>query len=235
MEGKINIFLVGPMGAGKSTIGRKLAKELNINFLDSDKEISLRTGADVGWVFDVEGEEIFRNMEYKIIKEFTEINGIVLATGGGSVKYIETRKRLAASGVVVYLETKIEKQLARTQRDKKQKRPLLQVEFIQIEVLSALAKDRNFMYEDIADVKINANEHSTKAVAKKIIYMIATNYLRNGMMCKNLWFNKQEQRSSGNYQRSWQDEVSRNGSCQAWKISRKNSEIINNDIEDNNN
>lgn len=112
MAEKRNIFLVGPMGAGKSTIGRQLAQQLNMEFFDSDQEIERRTGADVGWVFDVEGEEGFRLREEKIINELTEKQGIVLATGGGSVKSRETRNRLSARGVVVYLETNIEKQLA---------------------------------------------------------------------------------------------------------------------------
>lgn len=118
MAEKRNIFLVGPMGAGKSTIGRQLAQQLNMEFFDSDHEIEKRTGADVGWVFDLEGEEGFREREEKIINELTEKQGIVLATGGGSVKSKETRNRLSARGVVVYLETTIEKQLSRTQRDK---------------------------------------------------------------------------------------------------------------------
>ena len=103
MAEKRNIFLVGPMGAGKSTIGRQLAQQLNMEFYDSDQEIEKRTGADVGWVFDVEGEEGFRDREEKIINELTEKQGIVLATGGGSVKSRETRNRLSARGVVVGL------------------------------------------------------------------------------------------------------------------------------------
>ncbi|STV11667.1 shikimate kinase [Klebsiella pneumoniae subsp. ozaenae] len=95
MAEKRNIFLVGPMGAGKSTIGRQLAQQLNMEFYDSDQEIEKRTGADVGWVFDVEGEEGFRDREEKIINELTEKQGIVLATGGGSVKSRETRNRLS--------------------------------------------------------------------------------------------------------------------------------------------
>ncbi len=133
MAEKRNIFLVGPMGAGKSTIGRQLAQQLNMEFFDSDQEIERRTGADVGWVFDVEGEAGFRDREEKIINELTEKQGIVLATGGGSVKSRETRNRLSARGVVVYLETTIEKQLARTQRDKK--RPLLQVDSLRVKCL----------------------------------------------------------------------------------------------------
>ena len=81
MAEKRNIFLVGPMGAGKSTIGRQLAQQLNMEFYDSDQEIEKRTGADVGWVFDLEGEEGFRDREEKVINELTEKQGIVLATG----------------------------------------------------------------------------------------------------------------------------------------------------------
>ncbi|MCR3755299.1 MAG: shikimate kinase 1 [Sodalis sp. Psp] len=171
MAEKRNIFLVGPMGAGKSTIGRQLAKQLNMEFFDSDQEIERRTGADVGWVFDVEGEDGFRDREEKIIKELTKKQGIVLATGGGSVKSHETRKYLTARGVVVYLETTIEKQLARTQRDKK--RPLLQqVEAPPSEVLKVLARERNPFYEEIADVTIRTDEQSAKIVANQIINML---------------------------------------------------------------
>ncbi|AMO80428.1 MAG: shikimate kinase AroK [Enterobacterales bacterium] len=172
MAEKRNIFLVGPMGAGKSTIGRQLAQQLNMEFFDSDQEIERRTGADVSWVFDVEGEEGFRDREEKVINELTEKQGIVLATGGGSVKSRETRNRLSARGVVVYLETTIEKQLARTQRDKK--RPLLQVDTPR-EVLEELAKERNPLYEEIADVTIRTDDQSAKVVANQIIHMLESN------------------------------------------------------------
>ncbi len=160
------------MGAGKSTIGRQLAQQLNMEFFDSDQEIERRTGADVSWVFDVEGEEGFRDREEKVINELTEKQGIVLATGGGSVKSRETRNRLSARGVVVYLETTIEKQLARTQRDKK--RPLLQVDTPR-EVLEDLAKERNPLYEEIADVTIRTDDQSAKVVANQIIHMLESN------------------------------------------------------------
>ncbi|WP_159567003.1 shikimate kinase AroK [Budvicia diplopodorum] len=169
MAEKRNIFLVGPMGAGKSTIGRQLAQQLNMEFVDSDHEIERRTGADIAWVFDVEGEEGFRDREEKVINELTEKQGIVLATGGGSIKSKETRNRLSARGVVVYLETTIEKQLARTQRDKK--RPLLQVDTPR-DVLETLALERNPLYEEIADVTIHTDEQSAKVVANQIIQLI---------------------------------------------------------------
>ncbi|MDR0805427.1 MAG: shikimate kinase AroK [Enterobacteriaceae bacterium] len=169
MAEKRNIFLIGPMGAGKSTIGRQLAQQLNMEFVDSDHEIERRTGADIAWVFDVEGEAGFRDREEKVLNELTEKQGIVLATGGGSIKSKETRNRLSARGVVVYLETTIEKQLARTQRDKK--RPLLQVDTPR-EVLEALAQERNPLYEEIADVTIHTDDQSAKVVANQIIQMI---------------------------------------------------------------
>lgn len=106
----------------------------------------------MGWVFDLEGEEGFCDCEEKVINELTEKQGIVLATGGGFVKFCETRNCFFACGVVVYFETTIEKQLARTQRDKK--RPLLHVETPPREVLEALANERNLLYEEIADVTI---------------------------------------------------------------------------------
>ncbi|AXQ14397.1 MULTISPECIES: shikimate kinase AroK [Shewanella] len=166
MAEKRNIFLVGPMGAGKSTIGRHLAQMLHLEFHDSDQEIENRTGADIAWVFDVEGEEGFRRREAQVISDLTEKQGIVLATGGGSVQSKDIRNFLSARGIVVYLETTIDKQVARTQRDKR--RPLLQVDNPR-EVLEALADVRNPLYEEIADVIVKTDEQSAKVVANQII------------------------------------------------------------------
>ena len=167
MAEKRNIFLVGPMGAGKSTIGRHLAEMLHLEFYDSDQEIERRTGADIAWVFDLEGEESFRVREENVIQDLTELQGIVLATGGGSVLSKETRNRLSARGIVVYLETPIEKQVARTQRDKK--RPLLQTKEEPKEVLERLAAERNPLYREIADLTVRTDEQSARAVANQII------------------------------------------------------------------
>ncbi|ACA84641.1 MULTISPECIES: shikimate kinase AroK [Shewanella] len=166
MAEKRNIFLVGPMGAGKSTIGRHLAQMLHLEFHDSDQEIESRTGADIAWVFDVEGEEGFRIRETQVVADLTEKQGIVLATGGGSIQSKEIRNNLSARGIVVYLETTIDKQVARTQRDKR--RPLLQVEDPR-EVLENLAATRNPLYEEIADVIVKTDEQSAKVVANQII------------------------------------------------------------------
>lgn len=154
------------MGAGKSTIGRHLAQMLHLEFHDSDQEIESRTGADIAWVFDVEGEDGFRVRETQVVADLTEKQGIVLATGGGSIQSKEIRNNLSARGIVVYLETTIDKQVARTQRDKR--RPLLQVEDPR-EVLENLAAIRNPLYEEIADVIVKTDEQSAKVVANQII------------------------------------------------------------------
>lgn len=168
MAEKRNIFLVGPMGAGKSTIGRHLAEQLHMEFFDSDHEIERRTGADISWVFDVEGEEGFRLREEKVIDDLTQGQGIVLATGGGSISSKDNRNWLCARGIVVYLQTTIEKQLARTQRDKR--RPLLKSD--SREVLEKLADTRNPLYEKMADVVVRTDDQSAKIVASQIIKLI---------------------------------------------------------------
>jgi shikimate kinase len=158
------------MGAGKSTIGKYLAQQLHMDFYDSDHEIERRTGADISWVFDVEGEEGFRQREEKVINDLSELQGIVLATGGGSIKSRESRNRLSARGIVVYLETTVEKQLARVQKDKR--RPLLQTEEPPREVLERLAAERNELYMEIADYVVRTDEQSAKLVANQIVELI---------------------------------------------------------------
>lgn len=169
MAEKRNIFLIGPMGAGKSTIGRQLAQMLNMEFIDTDSEIEQRAGADISWIFDLEGEEGFRKREERIINELTQGQGIVLSTGGGSIVSKDNRNALSARGIVVYLETSVEKQFQRTQRDKK--RPLLQTEDPR-QVLEALANTRNPLYEEIADITLQTDDQSAKVVATQIIEMI---------------------------------------------------------------
>lgn len=169
MAEKRNIFLVGPMGAGKSTIGRHLADELHLEFFDSDQEIERRTGADIAWIFDLEGEDGFRKREEDVIYELTDKQGIVLATGGGSVVNPAVRNRLSARGIVVYLQTTIDKQVARTQRDKR--RPLLQNDNPEA-VLRSLAEERNPLYEEVADYVIDTDDQSARAVANQIISKI---------------------------------------------------------------
>ena len=169
MAEKRNIFLVGPMGAGKSTIGRHLADMLHLEFYDSDQEIERRTGADIAWIFDLEGEDGFRKREENVINDLTDKQGIVLATGGGSIVTKAVRNRLSARGIVVYLQTTIDKQVARTQRDKR--RPLLQNDDPE-QVLRDLAEMRNPLYEEVADYVVDTDDQSARAVANQIISKI---------------------------------------------------------------
>ena len=169
MKGKRNIFLVGPMGAGKTTIGKQLAEILKLEFVDSDHELEERTGAPIDWIFDIEGEEGFRVREEKIIEELTERQGIVLATGGGAVVSDKSRNHLAARGVVVYLETSIEQQLERTRRDKR--RPLIQNGNPK-NTLEDLMQERERLYTEIADLTVATNISSVKSVAKEIVELM---------------------------------------------------------------
>ncbi|HDZ56932.1 MAG TPA: shikimate kinase AroK [Pseudomonas xinjiangensis] len=161
-----NVFLIGPMGAGKSTIGRMLAKELRYPFKDSDREIEARTGADIPWIFDVEGEEGFREREQAMIAELVQEQGIVLATGGGVVIREPNRKALASGGLVVYLRTSVEQQLQRTAKDRQ--RPLLQTPDPE-KVLRDLMARRDPLYKDIADLVIDTDQRGPKIVVNTIV------------------------------------------------------------------
>ncbi|CAL4324179.1 shikimate kinase AroK [Buchnera aphidicola] len=167
---KRNIFLIGPMGAGKSTIGRQLSKELHMDFYDSDQEIENRTGVDISWVFDVEGEVGFRIREEKIIDELTKMNKIILATGGGSILSKKIRHCLSSRGIIIYLKVEIEQQLMRTKREKH--RPLLNTSDSTEEILKKLSYERNPLYEEISDIIINTNNKNVKAIVSNIIHML---------------------------------------------------------------
>lgn len=165
MAAKQNVILVGPMGAGKSTIGRQLASILGLVFVDSDQEIEARTGADIPWIFDVEGEEGFRNREEHVIDELTKREGIVLATGGGAVIRQRNRSNISARGFVVYLETSIDQQLNRTSRDRN--RPLLQKGDPR-NVLTDLMGLRDPLYREVSDYVIATDGRGVREVAQEI-------------------------------------------------------------------
>jgi len=167
---KSNIILVGPMGAGKSTIGRLLAGILNLPFNDSDRAIEDRTGADIPWIFDVEGEEGFRSRETAVLKDLLQANGLVLATGGGIVLREENRRYLRAGGRVIYLTASLDQLLERTCRDKK--RPLLQVENPRQKIID-LIEQRHPLYSEVADFVVNTDRRSPKQVAQEIAQLIA--------------------------------------------------------------
>jgi shikimate kinase len=169
-RGLNNLFLVGPMGAGKSTIGKQLAKELKLEFYDVDQVIEARTGADIGWIFDVEGESGFRIREAAIIDELSEQQGIVLATGGGAIVNSMSRTRLAARGVVVYLYATVAQQMQRTAKDKR--RPLLQNKAERLATLEALMEERDILYREIADITVATDSQTVKGVAASVIRML---------------------------------------------------------------
>lgn len=154
------------MGSGKSTIGRLLAKELHFPFKDSDKEIELRTGANIPWIFDVEGECGFREREQLVIGELCQLSGVVLATGGGAVMREENRRALRAGGRVVYLHTSVEQQLQRTARDRN--RPLLRTRD-PAKVLAELIAIRDPLYREIADLVVHTDERPPRMVVQEIV------------------------------------------------------------------
>lgn len=161
-----NIFLVGPMGAGKSTIGRQLAKSLKRSFFDSDKEIEKRTGVSISWIFEMEGEEGFRTREQKVIAELTGLKDIVLATGGGAILAEENRRALRSQGHVVYLATSEEQLLKRTAKDKT--RPLLQTDDPQQQIIDLLEK-RDPLYRNVADVVLRTGDQSIQHTVSDVI------------------------------------------------------------------
>lgn len=161
-----NLFLIGPMGAGKSTIGRLLASELSREFLDSDHVIEARCGADIPWIFDVEGEAGFRQREVNMIDELTRREDVVLATGGGAVLREENRRALRERGTVVYLFTTVEQQLRRTARDRS--RPLLQCDNRE-QVLNAMYARRDPLYRATADLIVRTDRRGPRAVVNDIL------------------------------------------------------------------
>ena len=160
-----NIYLVGPMGSGKTAVGRRLAALLDKQFLDSDVEIEKRTGVDIRYIFEKEGEARFRDREREVIADLTGLEGVVLATGGGAILDPRTRKRLAATGTVVYLETSLDALVERTRSAKT--RPLL-MNGDPRAVLESLMTVRKPLYEEVADLKIETTGRTVRAVAADI-------------------------------------------------------------------
>jgi shikimate kinase len=166
MDRRENIFLIGPMGVGKSTIGRLLATALNMPFHDSDREIEFVTGADIPWIFDVEGEQGFRIREVRMIDTLTQREGIILATGGGAILAPESRRNLHSRGTVVYLRASVAQQLERTGKDKN--RPLLQTEN-PLAKIKELIKIREPLYRETAHVTIDTSRRSPRSVSTEIV------------------------------------------------------------------
>jgi shikimate kinase len=161
-----NLFLIGPMGAGKSAVGRQLARMLHLDFVDSDEEIENRTGVDIPFIFEKEGEEGFRKREVKMIDELSQRQGVVLATGGGAILDPDSRSHLGARGFVIYLFTTVQQQLDRTQRGRS--RPLLE-NGDKESVLEALMAERDPLYREIADLTVETDGRRVQAVARDIV------------------------------------------------------------------
>ncbi len=165
MLARPNVFLIGPMGSGKSAVGRHLARLLRFSFYDSDADIEAKTGVDIAFIFDKEGEAGFRLREKESIERLTRLEGVVLATGGGAVIDADNRRVLAERGTVVYLETSVEQQLERTRHGRH--RPLLNDADPQ-EKLKELMLRRAALYAQIADLTISTDGRRVQLVAEEI-------------------------------------------------------------------
>ena len=165
MTANTNIFLIGPMGSGKSAVGRRLARDLQLDFYDSDDAIEQRTGVDIPYIFEKEGEAGFRHREAAMIAELIELQNIILATGGGAVEDPVTRSALAANGTVIYLHTGVAQQAERTSRSRN--RPLL-IDDDPVAVLERLMAVRDPQYREIADMVVETDGRRVAAVVKEI-------------------------------------------------------------------
>jgi len=161
-----NLYIIGPMGAGKTTVGKALASLLRMDFLDSDRELEHTTGVDIQTIFDLEGETGFRRREQQIIARLTEKRNLVLATGGGTILSEDNRKALRKSGTVIYLAATVEMQLKRTRHSSH--RPLLQTENPR-QLLEQLMAEREPLYLQEADIIVTTSNQSSKNVAREII------------------------------------------------------------------
>jgi shikimate kinase len=177
-SGVINrLFLVGPMGAGKTTIGRQLALALDKEFKDTDHEIVRRTGASIPLIFDIEGEEGFRKRERDVIDQLTREDDIVLATGGGAVLGDQNRQCLRERGTVIYLYATIEQLLRRTARDKN--RPLLQTADPKKRLEDIMAV-RDPLYREVAHMVVYTDDRSIRSVIREILWRLESEAKRQG-------------------------------------------------------
>jgi len=170
MRGASNIVLVGPMGSGKTAVGRQLARVLGRPFHDSDAEIERRTGVDIPYIFEKEGEAGFREREREAIEALTALEGIVLATGGGAVLLPANRRRLAERGVVVYLRTSVAQQTARVRHGRH--RPLLATGDAAAR-LKELMNARASLYEEVADVVVTTDGRRVPSVVEEVLRELA--------------------------------------------------------------
>ena len=169
-----NIFLVGLMGSGKTTIGRALAKKLNKRFVDADHEIEARTGATIPLIFEIEGEASFRQREADVIRDLTAEEGLVLATGGGAIINAQNRAFLKSRGTVIYLRASVASILQRTSHDKS--RPLLQTADPKARI-EELARERGPFYEEVAHIIIETGRPNVQSVVQNILARLQSQVL----------------------------------------------------------
>lgn len=169
-----NIIFVGPMGAGKTTIGKQLARQLGRTFYDSDRVIEERTGANIPLIFEMEGEEGFRRREKAVIAELTQLHDIVLATGGGVILDPDNRDQITRQGFVIYLNAPLDHLFNRTSKDKN--RPLLQTADPR-KKLEEILKIRDPLYREVADIVIDTDSSPTHSVVKKLLAIITSHEL----------------------------------------------------------
>jgi shikimate kinase len=161
-----NVYLIGPMGSGKTAVGRQLAKLLHLEFHDSDVEVERRTGVDIPYIFEREGEAGFREREREVIDALTQLSNVIIATGGGAVLLPQNRAHLSSRGRVVYLQTGIEQQLERTRHGRQ--RPLLYTDNPEARLRELMAH-RAPLYESIANVIVATDGRHVRAVAEEIV------------------------------------------------------------------
>lgn len=159
------IYLVGPMGAGKTTIGKLLSEELGLEFKDADREIEERSGVDIPWIFDREGEAGFRLRESSALEQLSHMDGVLISTGGGAVLMPQNRELMRRTGTVIYLHTTVREQVRRTARDRK--RPLLQ-SGDPAKVLAELMAVREPLYREVAHVVIETDSRGPKYVVQEL-------------------------------------------------------------------
>jgi shikimate kinase len=162
---RMNVFLVGPMGSGKSAVGRQLAQRLALEFVDSDDEIEARTGVDIPYIFEREGEAGFRQREAEVIDALTRRDGVLVSTGGGAILDAGTRERLRTRGRVVYLRTSVDQQLARTRRSND--RPLLNNQDPR-GTLERLFEQRAPLYAEVAEIIVDTDGRKVRTVVDQI-------------------------------------------------------------------
>ena len=165
----MRLFIIGPMASGKSLLGRKLSEYLDLPYVDTDKEIELRAGAEISWIFEKEGEEGFRDRESAVLKESSELESFIISTGGGAILRNENRELMRSRGKVIYLEAPIEIQLSRTLNDKT--RPLIE-NVDKKEIFSVLSKERTPIYEELSDIKVPFKDRSKDELLNTVLKLL---------------------------------------------------------------